>query len=126
MVNLTYQEVGANVQERFAVQHFVHALSEKEDRLHLRRYKSKSLDKALELAQDLECPALVDNNNSIKKSTTKDCKVRKIVADLLELKDEIFDLKIVVDKTTTTGTSSNYRETQRSPQNGRRFPAKCN
>ena len=66
MVDLACQDVTANVQQQFAVQHFVDALSEKEDRLHLRRPKPTSLDKALALARELESLRLVDNNNSIK------------------------------------------------------------
>ena len=78
MVDLAYQDVIAIVHEIFAVQHFFDALSEKEDSLHLRRFKPNNLvflDEALALARELESLRLVDDNNSVKKSTAKDCKV---------------------------------------------------
>ena len=37
MVDLAYQDLGDPVQERFAVQHFIDTLYDKDDRLYLRR-----------------------------------------------------------------------------------------
>ena len=64
MVDLAYQDLGAPVQERFAVQHFIDALYDKDDRLYLRRERPETLDQALSLARELESLRVLDNNNS--------------------------------------------------------------
>ena len=64
MVDLTYQDLGVPVQERFSVEHFIDALSEKDDRLYLRREEPGTLDKAFSLARELESLRLLDSNNS--------------------------------------------------------------
>ena len=51
------------MQERFAVQHFIDALNDKEDRLYLRREKTETLNQALSAARELESLRLLDNNN---------------------------------------------------------------
>ena len=88
MVDLAYQDVGANVQERFAVQHFVDALIDREDRFYLRR-KPASLDKALALARELESLRLLDSISA----GNRDYKSRTIGAESAELTDELLELK---------------------------------
>ena len=89
MVDLAYQDVGANIQERFAVQHFVDALIDREDRLYLRREKPASLDKALALARELESLRLLDNSSA----GNRGYKLRTIGAESAKLKDELLELK---------------------------------
>ena len=89
MVDLAYQDVRANIQERFTVQHFVDALIDREDRLYLRREKPASLDKALALARELESLRLLDNSSA----GNRDYKLRAIGAESAELKDELLELK---------------------------------
>ena len=50
MVDLAYKDLGTPVQERFAVQHFIDALRDKDDRLYLRRQKPSALDDALDVS----------------------------------------------------------------------------
>ena len=45
MVDLVYQDLGAPVQERFAVQHFIDVLYDKDDRLYLKRENPGPLSK---------------------------------------------------------------------------------
>lgn len=95
LVDLAYQDVALTVQERFAVQHFVDALNDKEDRLHLRRSKPSSLDEALSLARELESLRLLDSNDSLKRGNpaSRDFKVRKIEEESSDLKEEFLNLK---------------------------------
>jgi len=44
MVDLAYQDLGVPVHERFALQHFIDPLYDKDDRLYLRREKPETLD----------------------------------------------------------------------------------
>ena len=69
MVDLAYQDLGVPVQERFAVQHFIDALYDKDDRLYLRREKPEAFDQALSLAR--ESLRVLDNNNSFRPSCCK-------------------------------------------------------
>ena len=75
VVDLAYQDLGTPVQERFAVQHFIDALSDQDDRLYLRRGKPSTLDVALSLARELESLRLLDISNSLRQA---DSKVRAI------------------------------------------------
>jgi len=68
LVDLAYQDLSTPVQERFAVQHFLDALTEKDDRLYLRREKPSTLDEALSLARELESLLLLDSNNFFRKA----------------------------------------------------------
>ena len=71
MVDLAYQDLGTAVQERFAVQHFTDALSDKDDRLYIRREKPKTLDQALSLARELESFHLIDSNSSFRRAGSR-------------------------------------------------------
>ena len=64
MVDLAYQDLGAPVQESFAVQYFINALYHKGDRLYLRWEKPETLDQAFSLARELEFLRVLDNSNS--------------------------------------------------------------
>lgn len=63
--------MGAPVQERFAVQHFIDALYDKVDRLYLRREKAEILEQALSLARELESLRVIDNNISFRRAGSK-------------------------------------------------------
>ncbi|CAH3027943.1 unnamed protein product [Porites evermanni] len=60
--SLAYQDLSPVTQERFAVQHFIDALKDRDDRLKLRRDKPRTLDDALSLACELEAFRLVDGD----------------------------------------------------------------
>ncbi|KAL9970102.1 hypothetical protein ACROYT_G022425 [Oculina patagonica] len=49
MSSLAYQDLSPDTQERFAVQHFIDAIKDQDDRLRLRRDKPKTMDEALTL-----------------------------------------------------------------------------
>ena len=51
-----------DTQERFAVQHFIDAIKDQDDRLRLRRDKPKTMDEALTLACELEAFRLLDGD----------------------------------------------------------------
>ena len=57
-----YQDLSPDTQERLAVQHFIDALKDRDDRLKLRRDKPRTLDDALSLACELEAFRLVDGD----------------------------------------------------------------
>ena len=78
------------MQERFAVQHFIDALSDKDDRLYLRREKPSTLDDALSLARELESLRLLDRNNALRKADTK---VRSLETEQTQLQTEVDGLK---------------------------------
>jgi len=71
MVDLAHQNLGTLVQELFAVQHFIDALSDKDDGLYLRREKPGTLDDALSLARELESLRLLDRNNALRQADTR-------------------------------------------------------
>ena len=56
-------------QERFAVQHFIDAIKDQEDRLRLRRDKPRTMDEALSLACELEAFRLLDSD--LRRSSSK-------------------------------------------------------
>ena len=62
MSNLAYQDLPQEAQERFAVQHFIDAIRDPDDRLRLRRDKPKTIDEALSLACELEAFRLLDSH----------------------------------------------------------------
>ena len=62
LASLAYQDLSPAVQERFATQHFIDAISDPDDRLRLRREKPCTLDDALSVACELEAYRLLDNN----------------------------------------------------------------
>ena len=94
MVDLAYQDLGAPVQERFAVQHFIDALYDKDDRLYLRREKPETLDQALSLARELESLRVLDNNNSFRRAGTK---VRAMETERMQLQIQVDELKRQID-----------------------------
>ena len=94
MVDLAYQDLGASVQERFAVQHFIDALSDKDDRLHLRREKPGTLDQALSLARELESLRLLDSNNSFRRAGSK---VRALETERTQLQMQVDGLQLRID-----------------------------
>jgi len=61
MSSLAYQDLPTEIQERFAVQHFIDAIKDPDDRLRIRRDKPKTLDDALSLACELEAFRLLDS-----------------------------------------------------------------
>ena len=95
MVDLAYQDLGTPVQERFAVQHFIDALSDKDDRLYLRREKPSTLDYALSLARELEFLRLLDSNNSLRQADTK---VRAIETEQTQLQTAVDGLKRKIEE----------------------------
>lgn len=95
MVDLAYQDLGASVQERFAVQHFIDALSDKDDRLYLRREKPGTLDQALSLARELESLRLLDNNNSFRRAGSK---VRTMETERTQLQTKVDGLRLQIDQ----------------------------
>ena len=94
MVDLAYQDLGAPVQERFAVQHFIDALYDKDDRLYLRREKPQTLDQALSLARELESFRVLDNNNSFRRAGSK---VRAMETERMQLQIQVDELKRQID-----------------------------
>ena len=60
--SLAYQDLSPDTQERFAVQHFIDAIKDQDDRLRLRRDKPKTMDEALTLACELEAFRLLDGD----------------------------------------------------------------
>ena len=60
--SLAYQDLPPDTQERFAVQHFIDAIKDQDDRLRLRRDKPKTMDEALMLACELEAFRLLDGD----------------------------------------------------------------
>ncbi|XP_078367182.1 uncharacterized protein LOC144651166 [Oculina patagonica] len=62
MSSLAYQDLSPDTQERFAVQHFIDAIKDQDDRLRLRRDKPKTMDEALTLACELEAFRLLDGD----------------------------------------------------------------
>lgn len=63
MANLAYQDLQPDVQERFAVQHFINAIKNPDDRLRIRRDKPQNIDEALSLACELEEFRLLDHHH---------------------------------------------------------------
>ena len=94
MVDLAYQDLGVAVQERFAVQHFIDALYDKDDRLYLRREKPETLDQALSLARELESLRVLDYNNSFRRA---DCKVRAMETERMQLQIQVDELERQID-----------------------------
>ena len=62
MSTLAYQDLSPDTQERFAVQHFIDAIKDQDDRLRLRRDKPSTMDEALSLACELEAFRLLDGD----------------------------------------------------------------
>ena len=94
MVDLAYQDLGDPVQERFAVQHFIGALYDTDDRLYLRREKPETLDQALSLARELESLRVLDNNNSFRRANSK---VRAMETERMQLRIQVDGLKRQID-----------------------------
>ena len=94
LVDLAYQDLSTPVQERFAVQHFIDALSEKDDRLYLRREKPSTLDEALSHARELESLRLLDSNNSFRRVGSK---VRAMETERTQLQMQVDGLKSKID-----------------------------
>ena len=95
MVDLAYQDVGAVIQERFAVQHFIDALNDKDDRLYLRREKPSTLDQALSLARELESFRLLDSNNSFRRAGSK---VRAMETERTQLQMQVDRLRLQIEQ----------------------------
>ena len=94
MVDLAYQDLSVPVQERFAVQHFIDALYDKDDRLYLRREKPETLDQALSLARELESLHVLDNNNSFRRAGSK---VSAMETERMQLQIQVDELKRQTD-----------------------------
>ena len=90
-VDLAYQDLGVDAQERFAVQHFIDALSDKDDRLYLRREKPGTLDEALSLARELDSLRLLDTNNSFRRAGSK---VRAMETERTQLQMQMDGLRV--------------------------------
>ena len=71
LVDPTYEVFSTPIQESFAVQHFIDALSKKDDRLYHRWDKPSTVDEALSLARELESLRLLDSNNSFRRAGIK-------------------------------------------------------
>ena len=83
MSSLAYQDLSPDTQERFAVQHFIDAIKDQEDRLRLRRDKPRTMDEALSLACELEAFRLLDSD--LRRSSSK---VRSV--DEVEREPDLF------------------------------------
>ena len=94
-VDLAYQDLGVDVQERFAVQHFIDALSDKDDRLYLRREKPGTLDEALSLARELDSLRLLDTNNSFRRAGSK---VRAMETERTQLQMQMDGLRVQIEQ----------------------------
>ena len=94
-VDLAYQDLGVDVQERFAVQHFIDALSDKDDRLYLRQEKPGTLDKALSLARELDSLRLLDTNNSFRRAGSK---VRAMETERTQLQMQMDGLRVQIEQ----------------------------
>ena len=70
MASLAYQDLAPIAQERFAVQHFVDAIRDVDDRMRLRRDKPLSLDEALLTACELEAFRIFDTGVTTSKPLT--------------------------------------------------------
>ena len=95
MVDLAYQDVGAVIQERFAVQNFIDALNDKDDRLYLTREKPSTLDQALSLARELESLRLLDSNNSFRRAGSK---VRAMETERTQLQMQVDRLRLQIEQ----------------------------
>ena len=95
MVDLAYQDLFTPAQDRFAVQHFINALSDKDDRLYLRREKASTLDVALSLTRELESLGLLDSSNSLGQADTK---VKAIETEQTQLQTEVYGLKHKIEE----------------------------
>ena len=94
LVDLAYQDLSTPVQERFAVQHFIDALTEKDDRLYLRRGKPSTLDEALSFARELESLRLLESNNSFRKAGSQ---VWAMETERTQLQMQVDGLKNKID-----------------------------
>lgn len=95
MVYLAYQDllVGFLVQEHFAV-HFIDALSDKDDRLYLRREKLETLDKVLSLAREQKSLRFLDSNNLFRRTGGK---IRAIETERTQLLMQVDELEDRID-----------------------------
>ena len=69
MTSLAYQDLSPDTQERFAVQHFIDAIKDQEDRFRLRRDKPRTMDEALSLACKLQAFRLLESD--LRRSSSK-------------------------------------------------------
>lgn len=95
MVDLAYQDLGTAAQERFAVQHFTDALSDKDDRFYIRREKPKTLDQALSLARELESFRLIDSNSSFRRAGSR---VRALETERTALETQVDGLRHQIEQ----------------------------
>ncbi|XP_068670989.1 uncharacterized protein [Montipora foliosa] len=79
MSTLAYQDFSPDTQERFAVQHFIDAIKDRDDRLRLRRDKPRTMDEALSLACELETFRLLERDRP--RSSPKVCSVDEVQSE---------------------------------------------
>lgn len=82
------------MQERFAVQHFIDALSEK-NRLYLRWENPSNLDETLSLARELESLLLLDSNSSFRWAGSK---ARAMETEQTQVQKQVDGLKNKIDQ----------------------------
>lgn len=62
MSSLAYHDLSPDTQKRCAVQHFIDAIKDQEDRFRLRRDKPRTVDETLSLACEIEAFRLLDSD----------------------------------------------------------------
>ena len=95
MVYLAYKDllVGFLVQEHFAV-HFIDALSDKDDRLYLRREKPETLDKVLSLAREQKSLRFLGSNDLFRQTGGK---IRATETERTQLQMQVDELGDRID-----------------------------
>ena len=91
MSSLAYQDLAPQAQERFAVQHFIDAISDRDDRMRLRRDKPRTLDEALLTACELEAFRLVDTG--LKKAAPRVRSVENVERETGQLARKLEELQ---------------------------------
>ena len=81
------------MQEHFVV-HFIDALSDKDDRLYLRREKLETLDKVLSLAREQKSLRFLDSNNLFRRT---DGKIRAMETERTQLQMQVHELEDRID-----------------------------
>ena len=95
IVDVAYQDLGTAAQKRFAVQHFIDALIDKDDRIYIRRAKPAILDQALSLARELDSLCLIDSNNFFRRAGSR---VRALETERTTLETQVDGLRRQIEQ----------------------------
>ena len=79
MSTLAYQDLSPVTQERFAVQHFIDAIKDGDDRLRLRRGKPRTMEDALSLVCELKTFRLLNRDRP--RSSPKVCSIGEVQSE---------------------------------------------